>query len=142
MKSVERRALAGYPWHVRCTIILAGALLAGCTARSAAPDEPPAEPARHRAALALVSVLNATETPLTIAFRTATPPAQEIVIGRVEAGQRARMAPVPAGEPIVLLARRADGQELALAARSFALDAEWTWDIQPEATFTKPARAN
>jgi hypothetical protein len=79
---------------------------------------------------------------LTIAFRTATPPVQEIVIGRVEAGQRARMAPVPAGEPIIMLARRADGAEHALAARSFPLDAEWTWDIQPDAMFKTPARAN
>lgn len=139
---IEGRISAGYPRHVRCTIMLACALLTGCAARSRSPDEPPSEPARHRAALALVSVLNTTAAPLTIAFRTATPPTQEIIIGRVEAGQHARMAPVPAGEPIVMLARRADGAELALAARSFPLDAEWTWEIQPHATFTKPARAN
>lgn len=142
MKAVERYFLNGYPWHMRCTIILACGLLAGCAARAGTPGEPPAEPARHRAALAVVSVLNATATPLTIAFRTASPPPQEIVIGRVEAGQRARMAPVPAGEPIVMLARRADGAEIALPARSFPLDAEWTWDIQPDATFTKPGQAN
>jgi hypothetical protein len=142
MKPVEGRVAGGYPWHVQCTIILACALLTACSVRNSAPDEPPAEAARHRAALALVSVLNETAGPLIIAFRTATAPVQEVVIGRVDAGQRARMAPVPAGEPIVLLARSTDGGEHALAARSFPLDAEWTWDIQPDATFTKPARAN
>ena len=93
----------------------------------------PVEAARHRAALAVLAVSNGTASPVTIAFRTAAPPRQEVVIGRVEAGARAKLAPVPAGEPIVLLARRADGAEFQLPARSFSVDEEWTWEIQQDA---------
>lgn len=95
----------------------------------------PVEAARHRAALAMISVSNETRTPLAIAFRTAVPPLQEVVIGRVEAGRVARLAPVPAGEPIVLIARRADGSSLELPPRLFSLDAEWTWEIADSARF-------
>lgn len=97
----------------------------------------PVEAARHRAALAMISVSNQTSTTLAIAFRTAVPPLQEVVIGRVEAGQIARLAPVPAGEPIVLIARRADGAALELAPRLFTLDAEWTWEIADSARFIR-----
>jgi hypothetical protein len=60
------------------------------------------------------------------------------VIGRAAGGARTRLAPVPAGEPIVLIARRQDGLELALAPRMFSLDAEWTWEIPNDANFTRP----
>jgi hypothetical protein len=104
--------------------------------------DPPSEAARHRAALATVVISNETGEPLTIAFQSATPPLQEVTIGRVAVGTRARMAPVPAGEPIILIARRLDGSEFRLAARSFPPDAEWTWEIPQEATFTRPERGN
>jgi hypothetical protein len=125
----------------RCILAL-GLLLSACAARTASgvPDTPE-DAARHNAALALISVSNNTTSPLAIAFRNATPPVQEVIIGRVEAGQRARMAPVPAGEPIALIARRADGSELTLAARLFMIDVEWTWEISHTATFTQPAKA-
>ena len=112
--------------------------LVGVTAcglrRAPAELEIPSEAARHRAALATVIVANATTSDLRIAFRTAAP-LQEVVIGTVAAGQRRRLAPVPAGEPIVLVARKDDGSELTLEARSFPLDAEWVWEIAREAIF-------
>lgn len=129
-------------WHVRCTLLLVCACAPACATRSVPPSDPPAEPGRHRAALAALTVVNRTSQALTIAFRSATPPLQEVVIGKVAPGARAQLAPIPAGEPIILVARSADGGEFALAARSFPLDAEWTWDIPRDATFTKPGPAN
>ena len=46
--------------------------------------------------------------------------------------------PLPAGEPIILLARTNDGRELVLAARSFPLDDEWVWEIANTAVFRQP----
>jgi hypothetical protein len=100
--------------------------------------ETPVEAARHQAALAIVTVFNQTTSPLTIAFRTAAPPYQEVVIGRVAAHQRNTLAPVPAGEPVIMVARRADGSEMTLPPRLFLLDAEWTWEIPNDATFMSP----
>src|SRR5688572_4051842 len=124
-----------------CVLALA-LLVSACASRapSAVPDTP-ADAARHNAALALIAVSNNTTMPLTIAFRNASHPVQEVVIGRVPAGRRARMAPVPAGEPIALVARRADGAEFALRPRLFTLDVEWTWEISHSATFVQPEQA-
>ena len=121
----------------RVMIVCLLAVACGSAGPRRAPDTP-VEAARHRAALATVSVSNSTLTPLTIAYRSAAPPVQEVVIGRVAGGEKNRLAPVPAGEPIILIARRADGTELSLAPRSFQLDGEWTWEIPHNATFTKP----
>ena len=143
MNSIEARLTKAYRWHTRCTLLLVTCLLTACASgRRDVPIDAPSEAARHRAALATVVIANATEEPLTIAFQSATPPLQEVTIGRAAVGAHARMAPVPAGEPIILIARRIDGSELRLAARSFPPDAEWTWEISLEATFTKPDRAN
>ena len=139
MKSIGAGGSSG--WHVRCALGIGTSLLIGCaSARPSVPMDAPTEEARHRAALAVVVIANATDEPLTIAFQSATPPLQEITIGRVAPAGRTRMAPVPAGEPIILIARRADGSELRLSARSFVPDAEWTWEIQPGTSFTKPDR--
>ncbi|MGQ0560287.1 MAG: hypothetical protein ACT443_00270 [Gemmatimonadota bacterium] len=114
-------------------------LTAACaSAGTGGGADTPSEAARHRAALAMITVSNGTAVPLTIAFRSTMAPVQEVVIGRVAAAQRVRLAPVPAGEPIVVLARRADGAELALRPQSFAIDAEWIWEIPQDATFTVP----
>lgn len=118
--------------------LIAVVILGGCSLRSG-PPEAPAEAARHRAALASVTVHNQTVLALTIALRTATPPVQEVVIGRVAAGATARMAPIPAGEPVILVARRNDGAEYQIPARSFALDAEFVWEIPKDAAFQVPA---
>lgn len=113
-------------------------LLGACAAAEPVVLDAPAEAARHRAALAMLAVANGTTSPLEIAFRTAAPPYQEVVIGRVAAGAEARLAPVPAGEPIALVARRPDGRELVLAPRLFSLDVEWTWRIPNDASFAYP----
>jgi hypothetical protein len=119
--------------------IIALVLVTACASTRGGPLDPPIEAARHRAALASVTVSNATNAELSIAFRAATPPMQEVTIGKVGAAARARMAPVPAGEPIILIARRADGYELVMAARSLPLDVDWTWEIPRDANFVKPA---
>jgi hypothetical protein len=121
------------------TILLWCVLSTGCALAKPTAVDTPSEAARHRAALATIVVNNATTARLTIAFRSATLPVQEVEIGNVAAGERAHLAPVAAGEPIILIARRADGTELALAARSFPLDAEWLWEIPRDAKFERPA---
>ncbi len=117
-------------------LVVLSLLLASCRpiARPGPPSEPEDE-ARHRAALTLLTVFNHTDQRLTIAFRSATPPAQVVVLGAIAAATRERVAPIPAGEPIILFARKPDGSELALEPRSYPLDGEWTWDIPQTAVF-------
>ena len=115
-------------------LLLGLAGLAGC-ARGRPPQDPALDASRHRAALATVVVQNGTGLSLVIAFRPAISPGGEVVIGRVEAGGSAQMAPIPADEPIVLRARRSTGEQLELPARSFDMDAEWVWVIPPESVF-------
>jgi hypothetical protein len=122
---------------MRLTVLVC-VMLAACATTRGAQLDPPIEGARHRAALATIIVSNATISELTIVFRSATPPIQEVTIGKVGAVQRGRMAPVPAGEPIVLIARRADGSQLFLPAQSLPIDVEWTWEIPRDATFVRP----
>ena len=122
---------------MRACVLIIAIILSGCSLRSGPPDAP-SEAARHRAALAMVTVDNQTDFALSIVFRTATPPIQSVVIGRVTAAGRAQMAPIPAGEPIILVARREDGAEYQMQARSFALDADFVWEIPKDASFQKP----
>jgi hypothetical protein len=118
-------------------ILAAG--VAACGARTA-PTETPTEAGRHRAALASVTVANETSLLLEIAFRTAVPPLQEVVIGRVAPGSRVAMAPVPGGEPIIMVARRDDGAEYQSRIQSFPLDGVVVWSIPKSATFVIPAK--
>jgi hypothetical protein len=122
--------------HPRITLLIFAVCLSGCSllGRRTTPDIPEDE-ARHRAALTELSVNNQTNQSLTIAFRSATPPAQEIVLGTVPPGKQQKVAPVPAGEPIVLVARRRDGKELLLTAHSYPIDGEWTWEIPANSPF-------
>lgn len=114
-------------------------LLPACSILSRSePPAIPADEARHRAALTLLTVFNHTEQRLTIAFRSGTPPAREVVLGAVPATTRDRVAPIPAGEPVILFARRDDGSELALEPRSYPIDTEWTWEIPATAVFRQP----
>jgi hypothetical protein len=112
-------------------VVAAGA---GCAAR-APVVEAPSEAARHRAALASVAIVNDSPYALAIAVRTAVPPIQETIIGRVAAQARAPMAPVPAGEPVILVARRDDGAEYQAAVQSFPLDGSVEWRIPKDANF-------
>src|SRR6476660_1957219 len=101
------RVLRGAALLAALAAPLSGCFLFSCTGAPAVPEDE----ARHRAALTNLVVVNRTTAALTIVFRTATPPEQEVVIGTVQAGARTTVAPIPAGEPIVLIARTADGAE-------------------------------
>jgi hypothetical protein len=120
-------------------LLLFSTLCASCGVHT--PPAPPRvleDEARHRAALTQLTVFNHTDQKLTIAFRSATLPTQEVVLGAVDSGVRDRVAPIPAGEPIILFARKADGSQHALAARSYPVDADWTWEILATAVFRLP----
>ena len=103
------------------------------------PREP--EPARARAALATLRVHNATVQPLRIFYRITTRATGEVGIGLVAPLGNSEMAPVPAGEPIVLIARTNMGAELILLPRTFELQGEWTWAIPADAVFVMPPPA-
>lgn len=109
-------------------------ILAACAAPVERPAAPQPEPPRARAALATVRVSNLSAERLTVLYRGAGQD-NEVAIGTVPPNSSAELAPVPAGEPIVLIARTAAGAELALAARSFDLDGDWTWHIPRDARF-------
>ena len=112
--------------------------LSGCTLGGSSPvPSVPDDEARHRAALATVVVENLTALPLRVSYRTATPPIQEVQLASIPARGRLSLPPVPAGEPLLLLARREDGTELALGPRSFSIDENWTWQIPADAVFKK-----
>ena len=117
---------------------LALALLLGGCARAAAPGPgyPGQEAERHRAALAVITVENGTTHHLRIAFRTAVGPGGEVDVGSVPPDSSATLAPVPAGEPLLLSAIAEDSSRLALPPRSFELGQHWTWRIPSGATFT------
>jgi hypothetical protein len=111
------------------------ALIAAC---SAPPERTPPqapEPLRARAALATLHVENATPHRLSVLYRFAVRGDAEVEVGHVPPLARSELAPVPAGEPLVLIARTAAGAEFALPARSFDIDGEWTWRIPARARF-------
>jgi hypothetical protein len=125
--------------HPRSHFLLLLGALSGACMPARAPQDPALDASRHRAALATVVVDNRTTHPLIIAFRPALAPGGEVVVGRIPPETKLAVAPVPADEPIVLRARRATGEELALPARSFEMDAEWVWLIPADAPFAVPA---
>jgi hypothetical protein len=115
------------------------AFLAACGVfQQSSPPGLPSEVAANRAALSTVIVHNNTPDTLGIFYRGTGPEDREIRIGRAIPHQTVRMAPVPAGEPILLLARRSDRAELVLPLRSYVLNAEWLWDIPATAAFKYP----
>jgi hypothetical protein len=120
-------------------LLLAGCLFGACASPPERPAPRPPEPARARAALATLYVQNATAVRLTVSYRLAARPGAEVEVGRVLPGARAELAPVPAGEPLILIARTDAGAELALPARTFELDGDWTWLIPASSTFTPPS---
>lgn len=117
-------------------------LAAACVAcfRTAAPPEPPAsETARFGAALAYVTVENRTDHRIAVLFRPATGAGGEVGVGRVDPGDVADLAPVPANEAILLIARVTGLGDYGLPARSFDLGERWRWVIPEDATFRRPA---
>jgi hypothetical protein len=118
--------------------IVAFALCIGCSARGGGPPAPDPDPERARAALATLHVDNQTAHQLTISYRIAGRAGGQVGIGRVAAASNAEMAPVPAGEPLILIARTSAGAELSLPPRTFVIDSAWTWHIEPGARFIPP----
>lgn len=115
----------------RLIALAVGALLAaGCFGGAPAADS--GLSAERRAALARVVVENRTALRLDIAFRYATSQGGEVGIGTVAAGETLELAPVPAGEPIIFLAR-GPGFERRLSPRSLEIGELWTWAIDPDA---------
>jgi len=112
--------------------------LAACTAPQRAPVARDPEPARARAALAALHVVNASPHALRISYRHTTRAAAEVGVGSVPARASALIAPVPAGEPIVLIARTAADGRLVLAARTFDVQGSWLWRIPADAQFIPP----
>jgi hypothetical protein len=96
------------------------------------------QPARARAALATFTVENHYREQLTIFYRFASAPGAETGVGQVPAHTTAAMAPVPAGEPLILIARTPAGTQLVLPQRTFAIDDHWTWRIDADARFIRP----
>jgi len=105
--------------------------VAGCVAGRSSTVR--GEAGVRRAALARIIVDNRTAEAIDVAFLTVADPGREVVVGGVAARSTALVAPVLAGEPIILVARTASGAELRLAARSFEDGAEWTWVIPEDA---------
>jgi hypothetical protein len=121
----------------RAALLLAFAAT-GCGFRSEPATIPTGESARFGAALAHLTVDNRTEHRLSIAYRPAIGPGGVVGVGAVSAGERRRVAPIPAGEAIRLSARTGAGDELVLETRSFALGQEWVWEIPADAQFRPP----
>ena len=122
----------------RSTVIAAAVLIAACAQRSAQPPAPDPDPERARAALATVHVTNETSHRLAVSYRIAGRTGGQVGIGHVDAGATVEMAPVPAGEPLILSARTSTGAELTLRPRTFDIDSAWTWRIDRAARFVPP----
>jgi hypothetical protein len=121
------------------TAVLAVFALSGCMLRSEPATIPAGESARFGAALAHLTIENRTPHRLTIAYRPATGPGGVVGVGTVDGGERRKVAPIPAGEPIRLSARMPTGAEHVLEARSFEIDEEWVWEIPADAQFRPPS---
>lgn len=117
------------------TAVLIAVLSTACSPGPAPDTAIMPQPTRARAALATVIVDNRSARQLTIFYRLTTLPAADTRIGRVEPDSITTLAPVPAGEPVILMARTASGAELTLPPRTFDIAASWVWTIPATATF-------
>lgn len=135
-RAARRRSV--YPVLSRLCAVGLLALSAGCTGRGRTPPPPDPDPERARAALATLHVDNQSALQLDISYHIAGRSSARVVVGRVAAASRAEMAPVPAGEPLILVARTNAGSELTLPPRTFAIDSAWTWRIERNARFVPP----
>jgi hypothetical protein len=120
---------------VRTPAPLRPALLAGLAGLALACAQPPPPPAaelapERRVPLARLVVENRTAYPMTVSLRYALDPSGEIVVGRVDSGGVVEMAPVPAAEPVLLLAR-GNGLRARSGPHTFQIDEVWTWRITP-----------
>jgi hypothetical protein len=113
-------------------------LVSACTTPPERAPVPEPDPLRARAALATLRVDNGTAASITVLYRISSHSTHSVTVGRVSAGSVAVLAPVPAREPITLIARTDTGGELVLPARTFEIDAEWTWRIPPDTRFDRP----
>ncbi len=139
-----RAVLPESPWSVVKALArpLGLCLVLACARASApGPADPGQEAERHRAALATLTVQNASAHHLRIAFWPATGPGAPVVVGTVGPDSTGTLAPVPAGEPLVLAALAEDSTRLVLPPRSFELGQRWTWRIPADAVFAAPAPA-
>ncbi|HEX6309557.1 MAG TPA: hypothetical protein VFZ69_15275 [Longimicrobiales bacterium] len=112
-------------------------LFAACAGAAMPPPREP-DPERARAALATLIVQNETAGRLEILYRTVGGGSARVGIGHVDGRATAEMAPVPAAEPLILVARTAAGTELSLPPRTFTIDGTWTWLIPRDARFIRP----
>ncbi len=126
---------SGHAPALALLLALAGSAAACSAATAGGPGAPAPEAERHRAALAVLTVQNATQRHLRIAFRPAVGPGNEVVLGSVSADTTATVAPLPAGEPLILAAIADDSSRFVLPARSFDLGEHWTWVIPADAAF-------
>jgi hypothetical protein len=113
-------------------------LIAGCAAAGDPPAGRQPEPARTRAALATINVDNRTNQRLTILYTLSTRATSSVTIGHVDSAAVAAMAPVPAGEPLIMTARNPRGDVLILPPRTFEIDGVWNWLIAADARFVAP----
>lgn len=111
--------------------LVVSALLSACAGFGSHRGGDEAE--SRRAALARLVVDNRTQHRLDIVVRYAVGAGGEVMLGRVPAGAVREMAPMPAGEPVILLARSARF-ERRLPPRSFEIGQTWHWVIQPDST--------
>lgn len=118
--------------------LVASTCLLGCARRGSGPAAPEPDPDRARAALATLRVANETSEELAILYRIANRSDAQVGVGRVHPESIAEMAPVPAGEPLILIARTDRGTELTLPPRTFEIDGAWTWRIERGARFVPP----
>jgi hypothetical protein len=134
-RRVERLRRSERPPARLRAVALGMLAISGCFAGSRTTGPTGAEPRAFGAALAHIAVVNHTPYRLTIAFRAAAGPTREVAIGSIDAGARRSLAPVPAGEALILIARAAGVGELVLDPRSFTLDQRWVWEIPADAQF-------
>ena len=117
---------------------LALLLAAACRVAPASLPEAPHDAATSRAALATLVVDNRTTRVLAIGYQYLESGGGTVVIGSVAGESVDTMPPVPAREPIRLLARDSSGAELRTAPISLELDTTFVWLIPGDAVFAHP----
>ncbi len=123
-RTIARALGATGPAALVAAVLSAGA----CAGRQGAGGDDAVERA---VPLATIQVENRTGRSLDIWFRYLSPPGGDVELGSVSPSAMARLAPVPAEEPIVLTAK-GDGFERRLPPRTFAAGERWTWVISED----------